>query len=92
MPFELEILTPRGTAYRDRVQSAVFPGADGEFGVLSGHEPFAAALRPGKVRIRGQRSRSQSALVSAGFVRVLPDRVTVLVESFEGEPPTGTGT
>jgi hypothetical protein len=44
MPFHLTVVTPEGEAFDKSVESVVLPGAEGEFGVLPGHEPFMTGL------------------------------------------------
>lgn len=80
MPFELIVVTPEGQAFRERVESVVLPGTEGQFGVLPGHEPFLTGLRVGEMRIE-KRDETLEASVSDGFAAVQADRVSVLVGS-----------
>jgi len=65
------------------------PAADGEIGILPGHAPILAVLRPGSVRIRSVDGTTQVVRVDAGFLSVDSDQVTLVVDSAEVEP-TGT--
>ena len=85
MPLELTVVTPEGEAYSGSVEQVVLPGAEGDFGVLPGHERYLAALREGTLEIRG--ARAQSGQVSEGFAEVSGDRVTVLVDSCSFSEP-----
>ena len=79
MPIELYIVTPEGQAFSGPVDQVVLPGAEGDFGVLEGHERFLAPLRIGPVEIK-EGSSSHWAAVSDGFVEVSGEQVTVLVD------------
>lgn len=78
----IDILTPEGKAFSGEGQSIQLPGADGRFEVLENHAPLISALAPGKVRIR-QDGRESWFDVRGGFVEVLKNRVSVLVEGAE---------
>lgn len=76
--FHLQVVTPEGKEWEGDVRSVQLPGAGGAFGVLAGHEPLLAALRPGVMWIENERYA-----VGGGFVEVRPDKVVVLAETFE---------
>ncbi len=50
--FPFSILSPRGKTFEGEVESLSLPGADGGFGVLSGHTPMIAAVKPGVTTVR----------------------------------------
>jgi len=82
MPLVLNIVTPEGTRYEGRVDGLVVPGAEGDFGVLPGHERFLAAVRIGELQIQDGRSALWAA-VSDGFAEVNGDKVVLMVDSCE---------
>jgi len=49
----LEVVTPDRAVVSEEVQIVVAPGLVGEFGVLPGHTPFLASLKPGVLRYKG---------------------------------------
>jgi F-type H+-transporting ATPase subunit epsilon len=73
----LEFVTPERAIAHEEVDEVEIPGEAGDFGVLPGHAPLLAALRPGTIwyRVGGER---RFAFVAGGFVEVVPDRVSVL--------------
>ena len=78
---ELEIVTPQGVALKERVDEVIAPGAEGEFGVLSGHLPMLAALNIGLLHYRkGQ--KMHDVAVGNGFAEVLEDKTLVLTDRF----------
>lgn len=79
---ELEIVTPAGVVVRQNVDEVEAPGTQGYFGVLPGHRPFLSQLRAGQLRYRTGKDNHFVA-VHWGFAEVLPNKVTVLVETAE---------
>jgi F-type H+-transporting ATPase subunit epsilon len=79
---DLSILTPERTLVEQPVDSLVAPGTEGEFGVLPGHEPFMAPLRPGELHYEANGDTVWFA-VSGGFVEVTDARITVLARTAE---------
>jgi F-type H+-transporting ATPase subunit epsilon len=83
VPISLSVVTPEGEAFQGEADGVVLPGAEGEFGVLPGHEPFLTALRIGTVTIRKSGGEELYAAVSQGFAEVLEDGLSVMVASCE---------
>lgn len=79
---QLEIVTPAGVVVRENVDEVEAPGILGHFGVLPGHRPFLSQLRAGQLRYRTGKDNHFVA-VHWGFAEVLPNKVTVLVETAE---------
>ncbi|HEY8121376.1 MAG TPA: ATP synthase F1 subunit epsilon [Myxococcota bacterium] len=82
MPFHLTVVTPEGEAFNRQVEGVVLPGSEGEFGVLTGHEPFLTALAAGPLQIAAADERLFAA-VGRGFAEIHGDAVSVLVGSCE---------
>lgn len=81
MPIDLTIVTPEGTRYQGQVERVVVPGAEGDFGVLPGHERFLSPVRIGELEVDG--SGRQWAAVSDGFAEVSGDKVVLMVDTCE---------
>jgi len=79
---ELEIVTPAGVVVRQDVDEVEAPGVLGFFGVLPGHRPFMSQLRAGQLRYRTGKD-DHFVAVHWGFAEVLPNKVTILVETAE---------
>jgi len=58
----------------------VVPGGEGDFGVLPGHAPLLATVRPGTVDIYEDDKVSERVFVAGGFAEVSGERCTVLAE------------
>ncbi len=77
----LEVATPLGLVLNAKVDSVQAPSVNGEFGVLPGHLPLLAAMKPGVMRYRVGNQQSVAA-VSAGFVEAGTDKVLMLTDAY----------
>jgi F-type H+-transporting ATPase subunit epsilon len=76
----LEILTPEKKLYSGDVYGVQLPGIDGLFEVLDKHAPLVSALGKGKLKILKDKNSTESFQIQGGFVEVLNNKATVLVE------------
>lgn len=79
---KLEILTPEKKLYSGDVFGVQMPGINGMFEVLEKHAPMVAALKAGNLKVLQDKSMSNATnySIQAGFVEILQNKVTVLVE------------
>ncbi|MDX1936776.1 MAG: ATP synthase F1 subunit epsilon [Flavihumibacter sp.] len=79
---ELEILTPEKKLFSDSVFGVQLPGIGGSFEVLDKHAPMVSALKAGKLKVLKDKALKEVAAytIQGGFVEVLNNKVTVLVE------------
>jgi F-type H+-transporting ATPase subunit epsilon len=78
---DLEIVTPKGRALSEIVDEVTAPSVQGEFGVLPGHLPVVAALRPGLVTYK-QGSELKKVAVGAGFAEAGQNKLLILADDF----------
>ncbi len=76
----LEILTPEKKIFSGDVYGVQLPGIDGMFEVLEKHAPLISALKAGKLKILKDKSATSSYEIQSGFVEVLNNVTSVLVE------------
>ena len=76
--FTLSVVGPDAEVVRESVVSLVAPGTEGYFGVMGGHVPLVAALRPGVVEYSDLTGNRHSVYIGGGFCEVSPDSVVVL--------------
>jgi F-type H+-transporting ATPase subunit epsilon len=76
----LEILTPETKVYSGDVYGIQLPGIEGAFEVLDKHAPLVAALGKGNIKILKTKTDSTNYKIESGFVEVLNNKTTVLVE------------
>ena len=78
----LRILTPVREVFSGEVETVTLTALDGEIGVLPGHAPLLAQLRPGEASVR-ENGRVRYFALADGFVEVADDTVTALVRAAE---------
>lgn len=78
--YKLSIISPQGKAYEGEAESFSTTGREGEFGVLAGHTPMLAMLKPGisKITAGGQ---ATYLVTGEGYCEVTRDAVNVLVDT-----------
>jgi len=76
----LEILTPEKKLYSGEVYGVQLPGTDGLFEVLDKHAPIVSALGKGTIKVLKDKTSTVSFSISGGFVEVLNNKASVLVE------------
>jgi F-type H+-transporting ATPase subunit epsilon len=76
----LEILTPEQKIFSGDVYGVQLPGITGFFEVLDKHAPMVSALKEGKLKILKDKAQTESYTIKSGFVEVLNNKATVLVE------------
>ncbi len=77
---KLEILTPEQKIYSGDVYGVQLPGISGLFEVLDKHAPLVSALKNGTLKILKDKNNTSSYTIQSGFVEVLNNKTTVLVE------------
>ena len=76
----LEILTPEKKIFSGTVYGVQLPGIDGLFEVLEKHAPLVSALGKGNLKGLKDKSTTENYTIKSGFVEVLNNKATVLVE------------
>jgi F-type H+-transporting ATPase subunit epsilon len=76
----LEILTPERKLFSDDVYGVQLPGVSGSFEVLEKHAALVSALKSGRIKVLNDKNHSTLFEIRSGFVEVIANRVTVLVE------------
>ena len=76
----LEILTPERKIFSGEVYGVQLPGISGLFEVLDKHAPLVSALKDGKLKILKDKSSTAEYSIQSGFVEVINNKTTVLVE------------
>lgn len=77
----VEILTPERKLFSGEVYGVQLPGVTGLFEVLDRHAPLVAALKSGRLKILKDKNHHVTYFdIQSGFVEVLNNKATVLVE------------
>lgn len=79
---QIEILTPEKKIYTGDVYGIQLPGVSGSFEVLDRHAPLVSALKTGVLKILlDNKGKTTSYNITGGFIEVLNNKATVLLES-----------
>lgn len=76
----LEILTPEKKIFSGEVFGVQLPGITGLFEVLDRHAPLVSALGKGNMKVLKNKTSFDNYSIQGGFVEVLNNKATVLVE------------
>src|ERR1700748_2897698 len=77
--FHFDLVSPEKLAFSGDVDQVDVPGAEGDFGVLAGHAPVVAAIRPGILTVITGGSK-QKIIVLGGLAEVSEKGLTVLAD------------
>ena len=77
--FHFDLVSPARLLLSEEVTQVDVPGVEGEFGVLDGHAPIVATLKPGVLTVYAP-GGTQRFVVFGGFAEVSPTGMTVLAE------------
>jgi F-type H+-transporting ATPase subunit epsilon len=77
--FHLDLVAPDKLTYSGEVEQVDVPGSEGDFGVLAGHAPLVAMLRPGILTIFTGEAKLRM-VVLGGFAEVSAEGLTVLAD------------
>ena len=77
--FQFDLVSPEKLAFTGEVDQVDVPGVEGDFGVLAGHAPVVAAIRPGILTVTSAGTH-QKIIVLGGLAEVSDKGLTVLAD------------
>ncbi|MBB5045513.1 F-type H+-transporting ATPase subunit epsilon [Rhodopseudomonas rhenobacensis] len=77
--FQFDLVSPEKLAFSGQVDQVDVPGVEGDFGVLAGHAPVVAVIRPGLLTITAG-GNQQKIVVLGGLAEVSDKGLTVLAD------------
>lgn len=78
--FSLSVVGPEGEVVSGSVISFLAPGYEGYFGVMAGHVPMVAALRPGLLEYTDVTNNRHFVYVGGGFADITRTKATILAD------------
>jgi len=82
MALHFELVSPEKLLFSGNVEQVDVPGLEGDFGVLEGHAPTVATLRPGILTVHVS-DGAQKIVVLGGFAEVSDKGLTVVADLAE---------
>ena len=77
--FHFDLVSPEKLAFSGEVDQVDIPGVEGDFGVLAGHAPVVALIRPGVLTVTAGGTQ-QKIIVLGGLAEVSDNGLTVLAD------------
>src|SRR3954452_23164872 len=77
--FHFDLVSPEKLLFSGEVDQVDVPGSEGDFGVLAGHAPLVATVRPG-VLVMYREGGELRVVINGGFAEVNPAGLTVLAD------------
>ncbi|HLH89518.1 MAG TPA: F0F1 ATP synthase subunit epsilon [Xanthobacteraceae bacterium] len=77
--FHFDLVSPAKLIFAGEVEQVDVPGLEGDFGVLAGHAPLVATLKPGVITVFGD-GQPRRYVVLGGFAEVSPEGLTILAD------------
>ena len=81
----ITVLSPDAQIFEGEITSVKVPGISGEFEVLRNHAPIVSALDKGRVRIIKSGGEDLKFTIEKGFIEVLNNEVSLLVQGVDKE-------
>lgn len=76
---QFDLVSPERRLASFEASAVQIPGTDGDMTAMPGHSPVISTLRPGVVRVQAP-GGDKSYVVTAGFVEITEDSVSVIAE------------
>jgi F-type H+-transporting ATPase subunit epsilon len=77
--FHFDLVSPEKLAFSGEVDQVDVPGVEGDFGVLAGHAPIVAVIRPGILTVTAGGTH-QKIIVLGGLAEMSEKGLTVLAD------------
>ena len=77
--FHFDLVSPEKLAFTGEVDQVDVPGVEGDFGVLAGHAPVVATIRPGILTVTTGGAH-QKIIVLGGLAEMSDQGLTVLAD------------
>ncbi len=77
--FHFDLVSPEKLAFSGQVDQVDVPGVEGDFGVLAGHAPVVAVIRPGILVVTSGGAK-EKIMVTGGLAEVSDKGLTVLAD------------
>jgi F-type H+-transporting ATPase subunit epsilon len=74
-----DLVSPEQLLLSEDADMVTIPGSEGDMGVMAGHTPVIATLRPGIIAVAGGKD-VQRFFVLGGFAEITQTKLTVLAE------------
>ena len=81
--FKATVVSADRSLFEGSVSMISASSVAGELGILAGHTPLLAALKPGQVRLTKENGEEEVLYVSGGIVEIQPGMTMILADEAE---------
>ena len=78
----ISFISQEKTLFEGQAKMVVMDGQEGQLGIVKGHSPLLAVVKPGPVRMITD-DGEEVFFTNGGFAEVQPESITILVDSAE---------
>lgn len=78
--FHFDLVSPEKIVFSGEVEQVDVPGVEGDFGILAGHSPLVASVRPGVMTVTVN-GKHEKIIVLGGLAEVSEKGLTVLADT-----------
>ncbi|MBN9599530.1 MAG: F0F1 ATP synthase subunit epsilon [Afipia sp.] len=78
--FHFDLVSPEKIAFSGEVEQVDIPGVEGDFGVMAGHSPLVASIRPGIMTVTAN-GKHEKIIVLGGLAEISENGLTVLADT-----------
>jgi len=79
--FQVSLVSPEALVFSGEAFQVDLPGTEGDFGVLAGHAPIVAVLRPGIVTLAAGSGINLRFVVLGGLAEFSLEELTILADA-----------
>ncbi len=79
--FPLHLISPEEVVYSGEVEQVDLPGAAGNLGILAGHAPTIAMLRPGIITVLAGDRKATRFVILGGLAEMSSTLLTILADT-----------
>ena len=76
----ISFISQEKTLFEGKAEMVVMDGQEGQLGIVKGHSPLLAILKPGPVRMITS-EKEEVFFTEGGFAEVQPESITILVDA-----------
>lgn len=78
--FHFDLVSPERIAFSGEVEQVDIPGVEGDLGVMAGHAPLVASIRPGIMTVTAG-GKHEKIIVLGGLAEISDKGLTVLADT-----------
>ena len=79
----IKVLTPDKKIFEGKITSVKVPGTSGQFEILNNHAALVSSLGEGEIRLIKEGGEKLTFSIEKGFIEVLKNEVSLLIQGYK---------